>query len=270
MKYTKKPVTIEATQWFRNGDHPGDYAEAVEGFEKGELVEFSPDHQKIQGWEGQVVRYYRHPKVPGARVCEQCSRPMADHGWIDTLEGGHIVCPGDWIITGVQGEKYPCKPDIFAATYAPHNERQRPMEIFLDCEWNSYGGALISMALVAMDGREMYVSLPLHEELDPWVAEHVVPVLGEPESLSSHVDLAARIGSFLSAYPAVHVIADWPEDIERFCRALVVGPGARVCTPPLTLEIRRDLDSEQSALPHNALADARAIKDHYLSLMGDA
>lgn len=30
---------------------------------------------------------------------------------------GHIVCPGDWVITGVQGEHYPCKPDIFAATY---------------------------------------------------------------------------------------------------------------------------------------------------------
>ncbi len=38
-------------------------------------------------------------------------------GWIKTLEGGHIVTPGDWIITGVKGETYPCKPDIFAATY---------------------------------------------------------------------------------------------------------------------------------------------------------
>lgn len=40
-------------------------------------------------------------------------------GWIETLEGGHIVTPGDWIITGVQGERYPCKPDIFTATYEP-------------------------------------------------------------------------------------------------------------------------------------------------------
>lgn len=31
----------------------------------------------------------------------------------------HEVTPGDWIITGVQGEVYPCKPDIFAATYEP-------------------------------------------------------------------------------------------------------------------------------------------------------
>jgi len=44
---------------------------------------------------------------------------MHVHGWIDTLEGGHIVCPGDWIITGVAGENYPCKPKIFAATYEP-------------------------------------------------------------------------------------------------------------------------------------------------------
>jgi hypothetical protein len=44
---------------------------------------------------------------------------MNDHGWIDTLEGGHNVCPGDWIITGIKGENYPCKPDIFQATYSP-------------------------------------------------------------------------------------------------------------------------------------------------------
>lgn len=38
---------------------------------------------------------------------------------IATLEGPHWVSPGDWIIRGVQGEFYPCKPDIFAATYEP-------------------------------------------------------------------------------------------------------------------------------------------------------
>lgn len=36
---------------------------------------------------------------------------------IPTLEGEHIASPGDWIIRGVKGEHYPCKPDIFAATY---------------------------------------------------------------------------------------------------------------------------------------------------------
>jgi hypothetical protein len=54
---------------------------------------------------------------------------LDEHGWewsatygfrIRTLESGtgwHVVTPGDWIIKGVQGEFYPCKPDIFAATY---------------------------------------------------------------------------------------------------------------------------------------------------------
>ena len=38
---------------------------------------------------------------------------------IDTLEGAMTANPGDWIITGVNGEQYPCKPDIFEKTYEP-------------------------------------------------------------------------------------------------------------------------------------------------------
>lgn len=38
---------------------------------------------------------------------------------IHTLEGDLRADPGDWIITGVQGEQYPCKPDIFSALYEP-------------------------------------------------------------------------------------------------------------------------------------------------------
>lgn len=37
--------------------------------------------------------------------------------YIETLEGIHKADAGDWIITGVNGEKYPCKPDIFQKTY---------------------------------------------------------------------------------------------------------------------------------------------------------
>lgn len=42
---------------------------------------------------------------------------------IETLEGEMTASPGDWIIKGVQGEFYPCKPDIFAATYEPAEEQ---------------------------------------------------------------------------------------------------------------------------------------------------
>lgn len=106
-KYRKKPVVIEASQWFVNGDHPEDHSGWL-----------GPDVDRFLS-EGDVVRQYRHPDVPGDKPCEQCGKPHHVHGWIDTLEQGHRVCPGDWIITGVAGERYPCKPTIFAATYEP-------------------------------------------------------------------------------------------------------------------------------------------------------
>ncbi len=117
MKFRKKPVVIEANRWLKNGDHPDDYAHDQLGFEGGELRTFTGAERQANGWEGGVVRYFRRPDVAGASGCKHCGNQMHIHGWIDTLEGGHIVCPGDWIITGVQGERYPCKPDIFSATY---------------------------------------------------------------------------------------------------------------------------------------------------------
>ena len=109
-KFRKLPVEIEATQWFESGDHPQDNRDT-----------FTGSNGKPFLGEGKVVRYYRRPEpeFSGQKLCSHCSVRMHDHGWIDTLEGGHTVCPGDWIITGVKGEHYPCKPDIFAATYEP-------------------------------------------------------------------------------------------------------------------------------------------------------
>jgi len=119
MKFRKKPVIIEATQWFKNGDHPLDYSKEYKGFENGHLTTVTSEFRKENGWEGDVVRYYRNPSGDAEHTCKHCGQIMHYHGWIDTLEGGHIVCPGDWIITGVKGEHYPCKPDIFEATYEP-------------------------------------------------------------------------------------------------------------------------------------------------------
>lgn len=116
MKFKKKPVVIEATQWFKNGDHPLDYASDLRGMG---IKTVTIAEQRGDNLEGQVVRYFRRPDVSDKDICRHCGHTMHDHGWIDTLEGGHIVCPGDWIITGVKGEVYPCKPDIFAATYEP-------------------------------------------------------------------------------------------------------------------------------------------------------
>ncbi len=95
-RYRKKPVVIEAFQWHKNGDHPDD----------------GPSTQ-----EGLVVRYFARPGFTTNMLCPECRGAYHRHGWMDTLEGGHRVCPGDWVITGVKGERYPCKPDIFEATY---------------------------------------------------------------------------------------------------------------------------------------------------------
>lgn len=106
----RKTALIEAHQWFKNGDHPND------GVGEDRLDQFSGE--TYQGLEGNVVRYYRHPDVAGETTCKHCTVPMHYHGWIDTLEGGHIVCPGDWIATGQEvGENWPIKPDRFEATY---------------------------------------------------------------------------------------------------------------------------------------------------------
>lgn len=86
-KFQKKPVIIEAIQWFKLGDHT------------------------------RVQPFLKNGKILVSQ-CVHCGLPYSQHGWVDTLEGGHIVCPGDWIIEGISGEFYPCKPDIFEATYA--------------------------------------------------------------------------------------------------------------------------------------------------------
>lgn len=108
-KFRKKPVQIEAHQWFKNGDHPEDRV--------GETLPDPIGGGTYTRQEGAVVRYFRHPDYDGQATHDRCGRIWHDHGWIDTIEGGHTACPGDWIITGVEGERYPCKPDIFAATY---------------------------------------------------------------------------------------------------------------------------------------------------------
>ena len=84
-RFRKKPVVIEAVQW--NGENT-DEIERFMGLLPGGLD-------------------------AGGRA--------VDSPWllIPTLESPHEARPGDWIIRGVQGEFYPCKPDIFEETYEP-------------------------------------------------------------------------------------------------------------------------------------------------------
>lgn len=83
-RFRKKPVKIQAIQW------TGDNVDAVFEFTAGAPPNRRPQH---------LVN----------------SRAFS----IPTLEGTMRAAPGDWIIRGVAGEFYPCKPDIFAETYEP-------------------------------------------------------------------------------------------------------------------------------------------------------
>lgn len=86
-KYIKKPVVIEAGQWNEIGDH------------------------------SEVVIFREPDDFSGEKFCGKCNLKLHDHGWIDELPFGAIVCPGDWVIRGVQGEYSTCNPDIFEDTY---------------------------------------------------------------------------------------------------------------------------------------------------------
>lgn len=80
-----------------------------------------------------MAKYRRKPTVleaeqwfPGRQVVGVIA-PDADsttqfEPFVETLEGPLKVSPGDWIITGIKGEKYPCKPDIFASIYEPEDK----------------------------------------------------------------------------------------------------------------------------------------------------
>jgi hypothetical protein len=60
-----------------------------------------------------IPQWKQYRKRPVVIDAYQTSETLIIH----TLEGDHRADPGDWIIKGVKGEEYPCKPDIFDATY---------------------------------------------------------------------------------------------------------------------------------------------------------
>lgn len=78
----EEPMPESAHRWFKNGDHPED-----------------GDPSR----EGKVVRYFRHPQIPGNSACVDCGRLMHDHGWIDCGGDGVTVCPGNMVVRADNG-----------------------------------------------------------------------------------------------------------------------------------------------------------------------
>ena len=149
------------------------------------------------------------------------------------------------------------------------------MRYFLDTEFNGFGGDLLSLALIPEDGAdEFYVTLKCEIALLAWVEQNVAPFLDHvPESLQSprlsRRDAAISVSHYLAMDPDPLIVADWPEDISQFCNLLMTGPGEMVPVPPLSfqlLPLGGFSTAANSAVPHNALHDARALKDHIIAL----
>lgn len=124
--YRKKPVVVEAwpvRELNRLAAH--DWY----GLPKVIQDDYESKHPQGQGaWVfGALVETFscpcgaeHGPKPPGSH-CSQCGKKLVVSSrrgiFVPTLEGNLFADPDDWIIRGVKGEFYPCKPDIFAATY---------------------------------------------------------------------------------------------------------------------------------------------------------
>jgi hypothetical protein len=107
--YRKRDIFIDATQWLKHGDHPKD---------EGVVMHMRGDDGSDLITECKLVK--RFADITPASVqkpCQHCGVPLISHGWIDTLEGGPIVCPGDYIVKGGRGERYLCKAETFEALY---------------------------------------------------------------------------------------------------------------------------------------------------------
>lgn len=98
MKFRKKPVVIEAMQW--------------DGSEKAaaSIMNWISTADGVVTWRKEMLEL----RAPNGEL-SQLAAPT--HLRIRTLEGTMMALTGDWIIKGVKGEFYPCKPDIFEATY---------------------------------------------------------------------------------------------------------------------------------------------------------
>lgn len=143
------------------------------------------------------------------------------------------------------------------------------MRLYLDTEFNGFGGESMSLALVPADPAlpTFYKVVKWQAPVDPWVAKHVVPLLdAEPRARR---DVGASLASFMRWHHAwqsgVSVVADWPTDFEHLLGLLITGPGLMHPMPPFSMDFN-PLPGFNTATvskrPHNALADAMALRDY--------
>lgn len=129
------------------------------------------------------------------------------------------------------------------------------MALYLDTEFNGFHGELISLALASTTGHHWYRTLPLPQNVHPWVAEHVVPFLCEPPDTPEV--FRESLWQYLRKHAGEPIYADWPEDFAHLMNRLCEPNGI---APKLELDMyliqSGDIEPE---IPHNALSDAIAL-----------
>lgn len=141
---------------------------------------------------------------------------------------------------------------------------------FIDTEYNETGGDLLSMALVDVEGDEFYEVIERPGiVLTDWVKAHVEPVFQRIPI--TYTDFQDKLFTFLSPYSVTGftVMADHPADLKYFCESLVVFGGVTFNFDSFNLICHAELGNYKSEIPHNALADAEAIKNCWLQIKGD-
>lgn len=138
-KFRKKPVTIEAMQFTES--------------------------------TGRAIENWSKRKAIVSPVLEPTDEnPSGVYIQIKTLEGWMVGHLGDWIIKGVKGEFYPCKPDIFVLTYEPDScadprieaaeNLAKALRAYREREWKRCGCALSNEADAALDAYEKAKATP--------------------------------------------------------------------------------------------------------------
>lgn len=142
------------------------------------------------------------------------------------------------------------------------------MKFFIDAEFNNFRGELISLAVVPqdIDLPEFYgvVEYSHFEYLDPWVKENVIPILNqEPEPYQLvQTKFWCYLSNLMFLSKPIDVYADWPEDITHFCNMLCKANGRRASFNASFHLIKSGDFTPKN--PHNALSDARALRDWYV------
>ena len=85
MKAIRKPITVEATKWLKDGDHAS-------------------------------IKPYSRYDCPGHVICQFCGKQLKHHGQLRIRNESHLVCPGDWIIEE-DGRLHVCKAAKFNEIY---------------------------------------------------------------------------------------------------------------------------------------------------------